>query len=104
MVIQDDLDIVSEFLIRFYHQEPNYYEATIRALEILSDRHQYKWELAKAFRNILDGPLTEGILKELVLLSANRFVQNDEDAKIVLKRIYDDNVLYTAVNFDELND
>lgn len=102
MISQDDLDIVSEFLIRFYYQEPDYFEATIRALQSLKDRHQYKWELATVFRRVLESPLPEDTLRDLVLFSANRFVQNHEDAKAILKRIYYDNVLYTAVNFDDL--
>jgi hypothetical protein len=99
-----DLDIVSEFLIRFYHQEPDYLEATIRALKVLQDRHQYKWELATAFRSILESSLPTGTLKELVLLSANRYVQSDEEAREVLERIYQDNIFYAVVNFDELRD
>jgi len=100
----DNLAIVSEFLIRFYHQEPNYIEATIRALEVLRDRHEYKWELATAFRDILENSLPEGTLRDIVLFSTNRFVQNDEDAKKILKIIYEDNILHTAVNFDDLRD
>ncbi len=100
----NDIEIVSEFLIRFYHQEPNYLDATIRALEVLIDRHEYKWELATAFTNILDAILPNNTLKELVLFSANRYVQNDQEAKELLKAIYDDNILDTAINFDELRD
>lgn len=100
----NDLEIVSEFLIRFYHQEPNYLDATIRALQVLRERYQYNWELANAFRNILENTLPTDTLKQLVLLSANRYVQNDLEAKEVLKKIYDDNVLDTAINLDEFRD
>lgn len=100
----DDLNIISEFLMRFYHQEPDYFKATIRALEILENRYQYKWELSNAFRKIFESSLPVGLLKELVLLSANRYVETDEDAREMLQRIYDDNVLYAAVNFDEFRD
>lgn len=100
----NDLEIVSEFLIRFYHQEPNYLDATIRALQVLKDRYQYNWELANAFRNILETKLPTGTLKELVLFSANRYVQNDEEAKEVMKKIYDDNIFDAAINLDEFND
>ena len=100
----DDLSIVSEFLIRFYHQQPDYLEATIRALRELKGRNRYKWQLASAFVNILKNPTPEDSLKELVLYSANRFVQNDEEAKEVLTKIYDDNVLNTALYFDDDQD
>lgn len=98
-----DIEIVSEFLIRFYHQEADYLSATIRALEVLRERHQYKWELATAFRNILQSSSPNGTLKQLVLLSANRYVESDEEAKEVLQKIYDDNILDATVNFEEFN-
>lgn len=101
---QDDLDIVSEFLIRFYHEEPDYIEATIRALNVLRGRDKYKWELANSFRNILEKSLPPETLKEVVLFSANRYVRNDEEAREVLEKIYQDNVLDAALNFDELMD
>lgn len=100
----DDLSIVSEFLIRFYHQEPDYLEATTRALKVLRGRDRYKWELATSFTNILENSLTKDSLKELVLFSANRYVQSDEEAREVLKRIYQDNVLDAALYFDEQTD
>ncbi len=104
MLEQNDLDIVNEFLIRFYHQEPDYFKATIRALEVLSSYPKYKWELAKAFQKVLEFSFPEDTLKNCALLSANRFVQNDDEAKAILTQIYDDNILYTAIDFDDLQD
>lgn len=100
----NNLAIVSEFLIRFYHQEPNYLDATIRALQVLRGHYRYEWELATAFRNILEITSSTDTLKELMLHSANRYVQNDQEAKELLKKIYDDNILDTAINFDEFSD
>jgi len=97
----DDLSIVSKFLIRFYHQEPDYLAATTRALKVLRGRDRYRWELATSFTNILENPLPEDTLKELVLFGANRLVRSDEEAKEVLKRIYQDNILDMALFFDE---
>lgn len=96
-----DLIMVSEFLTRFYHQEPDYLEATLKALNILKGLDKYKWELANSFTSIFENEHPPDTLKNIVLFRANRYVQSDEDAKEVLKRIFKDNVLDMALFFDE---
>ena len=98
------LEIVGDFLIRFYHEEPNETKAATKALNAMTGFFDYEWEIASAFRHILKIQLAENTLRDIVRNKANRYAQNDEDARVFLEQVYEDNDLDNAINFDDLKD
>lgn len=100
-MINNDLEVVSDFLIRFYREEPDYVKATLRSLKTLRGQDEYKYKLANSFSRILEHPFPKGVLRDLVVLSTSRSVHNNKEAKEVLNRIYQDNILDMAIYFDD---
>ena len=101
---QDPLQIVGDFLIRFYHEEPDDTKASIKALKAMIGLFDYEWEVASAFRELLEMALPSGTLRDMVRIKANRYARSDEEAREFLEFTYKDNVLDTAINFSELSD
>jgi len=101
---QDPLQIVGDFLIRFYHEEPDDTKASIKALKAMIGLFDYEWEVASAFQELLEMALPSGTLRDMVRLKANRYARSDEEAREFLEFTYKDNDLDTAINFKELSD
>lgn len=81
ITINKSLEIVGDFLIRFYHEEPNEDKAAIKALTAMTGLFDYEWEIASAFKHILKIQLAENILRDIVRNKVNRHAQNDEDVE-----------------------
>ena len=103
-IINKSLEIVGDFLIRFYHEEPNEIKAATKAVNAMTDLFDYEWEVANAFRHTLKTQLVEHTLRDIVRNKANRYAQNDEDAKVFLQQVYEDNDFDNAINFEDLKD
>ncbi|MDM9583742.1 hypothetical protein [Nostoc sp. GT001] len=101
---KDYLEVIGDFLIRFYHEEPDDLQASIKAVETMTSLFDYEWEVATAFRNLLEMELPPGQIRDLVRLKANRYAQNDDDAREFLKEIYQSNDLENAINFKDYED
>jgi hypothetical protein len=101
---QDPLQIVGDFLIRFYHEEPDDTKASTKALKAMTGLFEYEWEVASAFKELLEMALPSGTLRDMVRIKANRYARSDEEAREFLEFTYKDNDLDTAVNFKELSD
>jgi hypothetical protein len=101
---QDPLQIVGDFLSRFYHEEPNDTKASTKALKAMTGLFDYEWEVASAFKELLEMALPSGTLRDMVRSKANRHARSDEEAREFLESTYKDNDLDMAVNFKELSD
>jgi hypothetical protein len=101
---QDPLQIVGDFLIRFYHEEPDDTKASMKALKAMIGLFDYEWEVASAFKELLEMALPSGTLRDMVRIKANRHARSDEEAREFLEFTYKDNDLDMAVNFKDLSD
>ncbi len=101
---KDCQTILKDFLIRFYHEEPDDLKAAIAALKGLRFSSKYELEVAQAIENGVRKPLPEGTLSELVRRYANRFVTSDEQAKRFIEDVYKNCGLDNAFDIDELTD
>jgi hypothetical protein len=101
---KDPLEIVGDFLIRFYHEEPDDTKASTKAIKAMTGLFEYEWEVASAFKELLEMALPVGILRDMVRIKANRYAGSDEEAREFLEFTYKDNDLDKAVNFNELSD
>lgn len=98
------LEIVGDFLSRFYHEEPDDTKAATKAINAMTGLFDYEWEVASAFKEIIEMPLPPGTLRDIVRFNANRYAQNDEDAREFLEITYQENNFDNAINFNELRD
>jgi hypothetical protein len=87
---KEALELIGTFLRAHYHEVRWDIEGTTEVLQIWPPGDPYRKELSHAFRLLLGRELAEGTLARLVQYEANRFVQNDEEARAYLKEIYDD--------------
>jgi hypothetical protein len=101
---KSNLDIVGDFLIRFYHEEPCETKAAIKAISSMKGLFNYELEISNAFREIFEESFESNTLKNLVKQKANRYVKDDEEAKKFLIRVFQDANLENAIDFDELKD
>ena len=76
------MNTISSFLSDFYYNQPDDTLAQIKALRALNKRYAYEWQVASAFRSVLEnGHLNgSGNLTELVSKSANRYVEDENEA------------------------
>ena len=84
----NSLETVGDFLSLFYYEEPDDINASIEVLTDLIHRLDYRYDLIVAFKKLLTSSLPERTLTELVKLRANRYVENDEEAKEFLQRVW----------------
>ncbi|MBW4457235.1 MAG: hypothetical protein KME55_33765 [Nostoc indistinguendum CM1-VF10] len=101
---KDFLKVVGDFLIRFYHEEPNVTKASTKAIKAMTGLFDYELEVSNAFKQTLESSLNKNTLRDLVRLKANRYAQTDEDAREFLNFVYKDNDLDKVVDFKELRD
>lgn len=87
---EDALEIVSTFLARFYHEETNYALASTRALRTFKDNEHYELQVASAFRRILESPLADDVLFQLVREDANRAIFDSKKARAFLEEVFED--------------
>jgi hypothetical protein len=104
MPTPDSRRIVEEFLMRFYHQEPDETRAATKALLATATNIDYRWEVAEAFRDLLERTTIESDLTSTVSSAANRRAKDAADARQFLLRVYETNDLDAAVNLNELTD
>lgn len=95
---KDPLYIVSMFLGRFYHEEPNDTLAATKAMRAMMGLFDYEWEVAEAFEKVLQNGYSNGTLKKTVKEWANRRAQDDEQAKRFLEYVYQDTTLDVAID------
>lgn len=98
------LEIVGDFLIRFYHEEPNDIQASTKAVTALTGLFDDEWKVATALKNLLEMDLPPGTLRDLVRFKANRHALDDDDARQFLERVYQNNDFENAINFEDYED
>ncbi|MBD2769035.1 SUKH-3 domain-containing protein [Hymenobacter sp. BT664] len=64
--------IVGDFLIRFYHEEPDDTKASTKALRAITGMFDYEWEVASTFKELLEMTLPVNTLRDMVRVKANR--------------------------------
>lgn len=101
---QDPLQIVSDFLIRFYHEEPDDIRAATKAIKAMTGLFDYEWKVASAFKELLEMALPSGTLRNMIRIKANRYTRSDKDAREFVEFTYKNNDLDLAVNFKDLSD
>jgi hypothetical protein len=104
MSITDSLKIVADYLAQFYKDEDDDIQATLQAVRAASKDREYRWEVAKAFKAVMDADLGKGVLTQLVIDNAKRDVFSDEEAMQFLRSVYEDNYLYDADDMDEVRE
>jgi hypothetical protein len=97
----DNLEIVGDFLIRFYHEEPDDVRASTKAIQAMTGNHQAQWQLRAALVFLLGERYPVGMLRDIVRLKANRHAQNEGDARAFLERTFQNLGLDAAINFDD---
>jgi len=95
------IEVVSEFLSRFYHEEPNDLLAATNAMKAMKGMFDYEWAIATAFKDLLQNPQPPNTLKNIVKEWANRHARNDEEALNFLLEVYDNTTLEAAIHLDE---
>jgi len=70
-----------DFLVVFYHEEPDEIAAATGALAQMTVDLNWQTEIAKALKQVLATPLPNGTLTALVQEKANRFVRDDAEAR-----------------------
>jgi len=99
---EDCLQIVGDFLIRFYHEEPDDTKAATQAIKAMTGLFDYEWEVASAFSKLLEMSFPPNTLRDIVRLKANRYAHSDEDAREFLELTYKENNFDDAINLNEL--
>lgn len=98
----EDLDkaltVAGDYLIRFYHEEPDDLVAASRALRESIGHYVYAWNYACAFKLLLASTLPAGTLTELVCERANRYARDDNEAREFLERVYKDSDMYAVLD------
>ncbi len=92
MDISSAIKLIDVFFSAFYHEQDDV-RGTTRALAAIKATPEYRQDLARAFRLLLEGSLDPGLLTNLVREAANRNVQNDEEASAYLEFIFNDTLL-----------
>lgn len=95
------LETVGDFLVVFYHEEPNEIVAATDALAQMTLDLKWQTEIAKALKQLLATPLPDGTLTALVQEKANRFVRDDAEAKDFLLRVFANNNLASSLDEDQ---
>lgn len=92
------MNIIGSFLSDFYYNQPDDTLAQIKALRALNKRYAYEWQVASAFRSVLEnGHLNESdTFTEFVSKSANRYVEDEKEAARFLWQVYNDTSLDVA--------
>ena len=101
---KSNLDIIGDFLIRFYHEEPCDTKAAIRAISSMRGLFSYEWEVAEAFRSVFETTFESNVLQNIVKQKANRYARDDQEARNFLIKVYQDTNLENAIDFDELKE
>lgn len=96
--LRNALEVVGDYLIRFYHEEPDELAAATRSLHESIGHYTYAWNYACAFKLLLENSLPDGTLTELVRERANRYAKDDSEAREFLERVYKDNDMHAAVD------
>ena len=99
--VDNSLHIVSLFLSRFYHEQPDDILASTNAVTKMSGLFDYEWEIASAFRDILQQSLPPGTLQKLVREWGNRAARSDDEARVFLEKIYDYTGLEGAIDISD---
>jgi|ERR1700674_1176302 hypothetical protein len=94
------LETVGDFLVVFYHEEPDEILAATGALAQMTIDLNWQSEIAKALKQLLATPLPDGTLTALVQEKANRFVRDDAQARDFLLRVFANNNLASALDED----
>lgn len=99
--IRDSVEIVGDYLARFYHEEPSDVVASTKAVKSLTGMFDSEREISNAFLIILSAQLPNNLLKEIIQNKANRYVRNDDEARTFLEKIYYENSLDCVIDTDD---
>lgn len=92
------LTITGDYLIRFYHEEPDDLAAATQAIRESIGHYVYAWDYVCAFKLLLSSSLPAGTLTALVRERANRYARDDNEAREFLERVYEDGDMYAALD------
>lgn len=99
--IQNAIKVVSDYLVRFYHEEPNDVRASSKAIKSLGGMFNSEWAVSDSFSVVLNSELPPNLLRDIVRDKANRYARDDSEAKSFLKTIYFENSLDCAIEVEE---
>jgi len=99
--IKESLELIADFLENFYRDEPDDIVAAKNAVWAGVDDRQRVWRISRAFRDVLDGELPDGVLREIIISHAKRDVWSDAEAQEYLQKIYEDTYLGDVLGFDD---
>jgi hypothetical protein len=95
---EKSLQIVGDYLVRFYHQEPDDTRASIKAIEAMIGHFEYEWQVSTAFKSVLESPFPTDVIRDFVRNRANRYARNDVEARNFLVKTFKENDLDKAID------
>ena len=100
MMEDENLKIISDFLVIFYYEEPSDDVAATNALYYygVDSRDEERTKVANTFKSILKSTYPDGTFLDIVRKCANRHAQDEKQAIGFIKKVYLDNA------FDVFND
>lgn len=99
---EKSLQIVGDYLIRFYHEEPDDIRASMKAIKAMTGHFEYEWEMSTAFKRMLETPFPPDVIRDFVRSRANRYARNDMEAQNFLAMIFKENDLDKAIDLEGL--
>ncbi len=98
--IKESLHLVVQYLLNFYHDEPDDIAAAKHAVWANVDNRREVWRLSRAFIDLFSTPLPDETLQNIVVGVAKRDVWSDDEAMMFLRKIYEESCLNDVAGFD----